>query len=490
LKAIVIGSGIAGIASAIRLANKGFEVEVFESNAYPGGKLTQFTLGDYRFDAGPSLFTLPNLVDELFQISGKNPRDFFNYDKKKICCNYFWDDGTALTAYADEQLFADEVNKVLGVKKEVISKKLLKSKAQYKLTESIFLKKSLHKAYTYFTSDVIKAIAKITSLDLNKSMHEANTNDLQHPKLIQLFNRFATYNGSSPYKAPGVLNMIPHLEHGLGTYFPQGGMHSITKALFQLAENLGVVFHFNKRVSQIIVEKKRVKGVLVENELVEAAIVLSNMDIVPTYRKLLANVKAPEKTLELERSSSAIIFYWGINKSFKQLDLHNIFFSTNYEEEFNCLFTKKSLYHDPSIYINISSKDCPSDAPNAKENWFVMINAPSDSGQNWDKLICQARENILKKLNSVFNQNIENLIEVEEILHPTLIEQKTSSFAGALYGSSSNSKFSAFLRHPNFAKQIKGLYFAGGSVHPGGGIPLCLLSAAIACDLITNDFLQ
>ena len=188
-----------------------------------------------------------------------------------------------------------------------------------------------------------------------------------------------------------------------------------------------------------------------------------------------------------ERSSSAIIFYWGIRHLFPELDLHNIFFTQDYKQEFECLFEKKSVYNDPTIYINITSKEESSDAPKDSENWFVMVNAPGDFGQDWDKIIQETRKNIISKLSRILNTDIESLIEVEDILTPPLIERKTSSYRGSLYGTASNSKFAAFLRHPNFSNRIENLFYCGGSVHPGGGIPLCLLSAKITADLITKD---
>ena len=210
------------------------------------------------------------------------------------------------------------------------------------------------------------------------------------------------------------------------------------------------------------------------------------MDIFSTYKRLLPGSKHPQKILEQERSSSALIFYWGIKGKFPELDLHNIFFSEDYQKEFTMLFEDKDLYEDPTVYVNITSKEDSNDAPEGCENWFVMVNAPGNFGQDWEKLKVQAKKNILLKLNRILDRNIEELIDFETVLEPITIEEKTSSHRGSLYGTSSNSKFAAFLRHANFSSDYKGLYFCGGSVHPGGGIPLCLLSAKIMTDLIPS----
>lgn len=482
----IIGSGIAGIAASIRLAAKGYKVHVHESNSYPGGKLTAFTRNGYRFDAGPSLFTMPFLVDELFELAGKTPKDFFNYTKLDVACHYFWEDGVNLRSYTNANTFANEVEEKLGVNKQILLNHLNDSAMLYEHTADLFMKKSLHKASTYLSKATLKALSKVHRFHLFDTMHGVNQKALQEPHLVQLFNRYATYNGSNPYKAPGVLNIIPHLEHNQGAFFPHGGMHSITLSLVELAKLMGVEFHFNQRVEEIEIQNQKAAGIRVNKQLLAADVVVSNMDVVPTYRHLLKKQKAPEKVLKQERSSSALIFYWGIRKEFADLDVHNIFFAENYKAEFDAIFEEKTLHHDPTVYVHISSKVESSDAPQGCENWFVMINVPGNTGQNWDEWIAKARTSILTKLSRLLNEDIEALIACEDILDPRLIEQKTSSHTGALYGASSNNRYAAFLRHPNFAQQIKALYFCGGSVHPGGGIPLCLLSAQIVSDLLPS----
>jgi diapolycopene oxygenase len=485
MQAIVIGSGIAGIASAIRLTQKGYSVSLFEANGYPGGKLTSIQLGNYRFDAGPSLFTLPYLVDELFEVAGKNPRDYFNYQQLDMLCHYFYEDGTVLHAYADQKQLLAEIENKLQVDPKPLKEYLEHSEYLFERTRHSFLEKSLHKFSSYISSDILKTVTSIRKLNLFESMHEVNKTRLNHPKLVQLFDRFATYNGSNPYKAPGVLNSIPHLEFGIGSFFPTDGMHHILKACMKLAEELGVKFHFNERVKNIQLADRKVSGIETEKGIYPAELIISNCDVKQTYNQLIPNQKAPKQTMKQEPSSSALIFYWGINRSFPELDIHNILFSNDYEEEFKCIFEKSTVSTDPTIYIHISSKIVSDDAPEGKENWFVMVNVPSDQGQDWEKLRSEVRHACITKINRILKIDLESVIEVEDYLDPIRISERTNSFAGALYGASSNDRMAAFFRHPNFSK-IKGLYFAGGSVHPGGGIPLCLLSAKIATELIPN----
>ncbi len=491
----IVGAGIAGIASAIRLAKSGHKVQVFEASTHPGGKLRQIEEKGYRFDAGPSLFTLPNLVDELFTLCNKNSQDHFQYQTLEDICHYFYEDGKQFVAYKSWDKFSDSLTGIAS-KNEIASlkKQLEKAAFRYNITAPVFLDQSLHRFKNYLNWKTLKGILNSGKLNVFESMDQENRKQIGNPHLVQYMNRFATYNGSDPYRAPALLNMIPHLEQNLGSYFPKGGMYNIPKSLYQLACSMGVQFHFQHTVEEIVTEGNNIASVRVRNLNTHEAferrsnIVVCNADVYNTYKFLLPKHKSPEKILSQERSTSALVFYWGIKDRFPELGLHNILFSEDYKSEFQQLFQPGEPTNDPTIYINISSKCEASDAPEGCENWFVMINVPSNSGQNWSEIAAKAKVNILQKLKRILKKDIEPLIEFEDVLDPVKIEQRTSSHGGSLYGTSSNNRFAAFLRHKNFSSSINGLYFCGGSVHPGGGIPLCLNSAKIVSHLIEEDF--
>ena len=485
-KAIVIGTGVGGLAIAIRLALKGYQVEVFEKNSYPGGKLSAFEKDGFRFDAGPSLFTQPQNIEELFRLAGEPLEKYFSYQRVPIANKYFYENGKQVKAYTNAEDFAKEMKLKLNEDPQVVLKYLQQSKKLYENIGILFLEHSLHRAKTWFHSRVFKALSTVKLPYLFQSLHQYNSSKFSSPEAVQLFNRFATYNGSSPYKTPAMLSLIPHLEQNEGTFYPTGGMISITNALYQLALNKGVKFHFDSPVHRIIHDNGKVSGVEVNEQVYYAKIIVSNADVYFTYKNLLANPSMAKNVLKQERSSSAVIFYWGIKKKFPQLELHNIFFSKEYKKEFEYIFEEGNLSSDPTVYINITSKMQANQSPEGKENWFVMVNAPANLGQNWEELKKVLRENILLKLTRMLGEDIGAQIETEHTLDPIMIEQRTASYMGSLYGTSSNSKFAAFLRHANFTSAIKGLYFCGGSVHPGGGIPLCLKSAKIVSDLIVK----
>lgn len=484
--AVIIGAGVAGLATAIRLGVQGHQVNVFEKNSYAGGKIAAFNINGYQFDEGPSLFTQPENIEALFELAGKDISHYFNYQALPIACKYFYENGKVVNAYTNVQDFANELALQVGEDAEKVINYMGRSQQVYDDIGKIFLNYSLH------TRDVLqapigKAMSTVRPALLFNSLNQYNTFCFNRPETVQLFNRYATYNGSDPYQAPAMLSLIPHLEQKLGTYYPKGGMISIANALYQLAVDVGVQFHFNAEVDRILTQQNVATGIVVNGQVYAADVVVSNMDVYFTYKDLLQNPARANKILKQERSSSAIIFYWGIRKKFDQLLLHNIFFSEDYRQEFNHIFKSGSLYGDPTVYVNITSKMEAGHAPAGGENWFVMINAPANTGQDWAALQHQCKAHIIKKLNRLLQVNLPDLIEAEQVMDPVDIERKTSSYMGSLYGTSSNGKMAAFLRHPNFSSTIKGLYFVGGSVHPGGGIPLCLHSAKLAASLIYKN---
>ncbi len=478
-KIAVIGSGVAGIASAIRLAAKGYDVSVYEKNSGPGGKLAQLKMNGFRFDKGPSLFTLPQMVEELFLLCNKNSTDYFTYHALESSCKYFYEDGTIINAWHKTDDFANEVAQSCGIAPSRITDFLLKSKRLYEITGDVFLFNSIHKISNFRLPAYRKALFHLHELDVFTSMHKKNKRWFQDPRVVQLFDRYATYNGSNPYKTPATLNVIPHLEHNIGAFFPNKGMYHIVEALHKLATEMGIRFFFNQPVQRIMIQNNKASGIQISGKQLDYDRIVSNVDVVTLYKRLLPELPFPKKQLKLERSTSAVIFYWGMDKQFDKLGLHNILFSRDYKTEFDCLFNRKSITDDPTVYIFISSKVVQDDAPPGKENWYVMINAPENIGQDWNHLIQKARQHIIKKIKQITGIEADKHILTEHIADPVSIERETASYNGSLYGLSSNNMLAAFYRHPNFKSKIKNLYFTGGSVHPGGGIPLALASAKI-----------
>lgn len=472
----IIGAGISGLAVAVRLARLGFEVHVYEQAAKAGGKLNEYRNAGFRFDMGPSLFTLPQLLDEVL-----DPDKRIAYDKLDLVTRYFYEDGTCINAYSDADKFASEVESKTKDAGSAVLKYLKKASVIYSITAPIFIFGAFHRLRTLLTWPNLWRALQLPRIQALQSLHQKNSRSFKDARVVQLFDRFATYNGSNPFVAPATLQVISHLEHNIGAFFPRGGMYRIVEALQEQAESLGVQLHFGSVVQQVSAADR---SLLVDGRSLNFDLLVSDVDVEYFYGQLLKGNPLREKFRKDEASSSALIFYWGMDKEFPQLDVHNIFFSQNYEAEFQALFEDKTMLDDPTVYVYVSSKKCKGDAPDGHENWFVMVNAPADVGQNWAQVREEVRGQIIRKLERLLGESVGEHVVAEELLDPAGIELRTSSVGGAIYGASSNSRFSAFRRHPNYRRQLPGIYFVGGSVHPGGGIPLCLSSAKIVAEMI------
>jgi phytoene desaturase len=486
-KIIVIGAGLGGLSASIYLANRGFEVEVYEMNDKPGGKSGEIKLKGYRFDTGPSLLTMPFVIEKIFQDSNENINDFLKIKELEVLTKYFYPDGTIINAFSDKNKFAEEVNKKTGEREENILNLLKYAKKIYDLTADVFIFNSLEKTIKFKSFFNINLLKRIFQIDGTRTMYNAIKSYINDPRIQQIFLRFATYNGSNPYLAPATLNVIAHIEHNQGAYYPEDGIYSIPNSLYKLAIKKGVKFNFNSKVDEILINENKAYGIKINGNTIPAECIISNVDVNTTYRKLINQKLKILKSLDkLELSSSVLVFNWGIKKTFTVLDIHNILFSKDYKKEFKEIFNEGKLPTDPTIYINISSKYNKNDAPEGCENWFVLINTPYNKDIYWENEALKAKKIILEKITKFLKVDIENLIECEEILSPKDIEYETGSYMGSLYGISSNTKTSAFRRHPSMSKEIRNLFFCGGSVHPGGGIPLVLESGRLVAEKISE----
>ncbi|MBP9582134.1 MAG: phytoene desaturase [Ignavibacterium sp.] len=490
LRISIVGAGLGGLSAAISLANKGFEVDLYEQNSKVGGKAGEINESGFRFDSGPSLLTMPFVIKELFDECDEDINDYIKLTKLDIICKYFYTDKTIINAYSDVKKFGEELEQKTIDNSDSLNKYLEYCKTIYELTGDLFLTKDPSSISTYLNSKALKTFFNIHKIDPFRTINEANSSFFKDKRLVQLFNRYATYNGSNPYLAPATLNIIPHVEYNQGSFIPNGGIYSISKALRKLAEKKGVNIFLNQKVEEIVLNDNEAKGIKVNNVIRYYDKIISNADVNYTFKILIKNFNSKEASrfTKKDPSFSGLVFYWGINKEFRELETHNILFAKNYKREFDDLFINKTIHSDPTIYIYISSKLNNEDAPKGKENWFVMVNAPHIQNQNWEDEIKNARTNIINKINSFLNTNIEKFIEFEKVMSPVDIQNKTGSYRGSIYGISSNDKFAAFMRQSNKSKTVKNLYFCGGSAHPGGGIPLVILSGKIVSDIIKKEY--
>ncbi len=487
----VIGSGLGGLTAALLLSQKGFNVKVFEMQNVSGGKANSLRINNFRFDTGPSLITMPFVLEEIFKITGYNLPDYLKLIKLNTICKYFYPDKIVITAFSDLDLFSKEIENKTSDSADSLKKYMRYCKKIYDLTTDIFLFDSPTKPRNLLRIKSIKSLFNLKSIDVFRTVDEANKSFFNDPKTIQLFNRYATYSGSNPYSAPATLNTIQHVEYGLGSYICEGGVYRIVEVLLNLCMENGVQFLFNSKVEKINLLGNRVTSIdYLNNGGISTTesfdVVISNVDVNLTYKNLLGDTasRTAKRYESLEPSLSAIVFYWGVKGNYSELETHNILFSDSYKKEFKEIFELKKCPSDPTIYIYISSKFNESDAPEGFENWFVLVNAPYISGQDWKEEVQLIRAKVINRINSTFKFDLNDLIVEEEILTPEKIESQTGSKLGSIYGISSNSRTAAFLRQQNRSKKYKGLYFCGGSAHPGGGIPLVILSGKLAAEQV------
>ncbi|NCB01472.1 MAG: phytoene desaturase [Spirochaetia bacterium] len=482
---IIVGGGLGGLSAAISLLSQGEKVLLYEKHENLGGKANTKVIGEYRFDTGPSLLTLVKVFEDLFTLCGKNVYDYIPIVPLSPITHYWFSDGTHFTSDTIEK-FTPTLTSHLEVTQKEVDSYISYSKKIWDLTHEIFLMKSLHSSSTYFNKKTFLSFMQLLKIDPLRSMHKANSSYFRDNKMVQLLDRYATYNGSDPYQAPATLNNIVYAEHGLGGYGVKNGIYGIVEGMAKLFYELGGVAYTQTKVERITYDNKRnITGIVVNGQEVKSKTVFSDVDTLTLYETLLQDEKAPiaKRYRSLPSSSSALVFYFGVHKEFKELGIHNIFFSDDYKKEFTEIHTLHKIPEDPTIYINITSKITPTDAPVGGENWFVLVNAPPYTGDNFEIEIERTRLTVIKKLSNILKVDLNKYIESDGILTPKMIEEETNSYQGALYGISSNTLMAAFLRHRNQSKRYKGLYHCGGSVHPGGGMPLATLSGMISSEL-------
>lgn len=472
---------------ACRLARIGFTVTVLEKNETIGGKVNFVETEGFKFDTGASLLTMKHVFEELFEFCGKRIEDYLELVKLEPICRYFWSDGTKFDASDDLEKTERQIAAIEPRDVENFRAFLADSRQKYEVSERTFLKYNLNDLPNLLDFSHLGDIWTISAM---RSLDSLVKSYFKSPKFRQLFNRYATYNGSSPYKTPATFSLISYVEFGLGAWYPKGGIYEIPKALEKLGTELGVNFRTNCEVEKIIVEEGKAKGVKLKNgEILESDFVAANSDAIETYRNLIEKTVrktfTDEKLNKIEPSCSGFVLLLGTDKKFEQLAHHNIFFSDDYKAEFDAIFKDLRPSMNPTIYVCATSRTDKTQSPENCENLFILINAPYTSARtDWSKESENYRNLIIEKLEKFDLDGLEKSIVFEQIITPEDFEKKYRANRGSIYGVSSNGIFSAFLRPSNKAKDIENLYFVGGTTHPGGGMPLVLLSGKMAADLI------
>jgi phytoene desaturase len=475
-KILVVGAGLGGLAAAIRLARAGHAVEVWEKNDGPGGKLKELRLDGFRWGMGPSLLTMPHVLRELFADAGERLEDHLELVRLESCCRYFWTDGTVIDE--DAAFWArPEVARFLDYAQGI-----------YELSGEAYLNcppTDFWRAFTPNNWPKLRHLGKVATL---RTMADEVKRRITDPHLRQIFLRFATYNGSSPYLTPATFNIIPYVEAEFGAWYVRGGMARIAEELAALATRNGVTFRYGTTATGW----DGSEATAADGFRSHADFLICNGDVLTAGTGFLAGqFSAPkqEKLLRPPLSTSGFILFQGVRGKDTRLGHHNIFFSDDYLGEFEEIHGERISPHEPTIYISISARTDPDHATEGHDNYFVLVNIPArDPRRAWtDDEAKSYRDVVVKRLERFGLVDLGSRIATEKIFTPSDFETRDLAHHGALYGWASHSVGTSLFRPPLRAPNARNVFFTGGTTHPGGGIPLVLLSGKMVAEIIQRE---
>ena len=492
-KISVVGAGIGGMSAAARLAKQGHQVTVFENSDQSGGKCRTEWFGDYAFDTGPSLLTLPAVFRDLFLKTGKRIEHVLDISPVDQAVNYNFADGSKVTFpnLSNPKTYL-EIEKSFGISASQSWRQIIeRSEKMWEASRDSFIESELTSIWPLLLRrNLINQINQISPFTSIRSLSEKLNLD---PHLKMIIDRYATYTGSDPRSAPAVLLTIAFVESTFGAWHIKGGIGQLSVALEQRCRDLGVDFQFKSLVTKILVERNKVEGVVLsDGKIIKSDLVVSNSDAEYTFNSLIGNEVSSargerRKLKSATKSLAGFSLLLGLdNKKSKPVDVkhHNVYFPENYDLEFDQIFTQKVPVTDPTIYL-CAPKDSSMVKGVDKEAWFVLVNAPRhepESGWDWKDGGQEYAQKIISKMDDL-GLNVTNRLDFMEYRTPADLENYAMAPGGSIYGTSSNSPVSAFLRARNRSK-VKGLFCVGGSAHPGGGLPLVGISAEIVAKAI------
>jgi phytoene desaturase len=479
---IVVGGGLGGLSAAIHLAAAGCRVTLLEQGERVGGKLNLVEDQGFRFDTGPSLLTMPGVLREVLERGGTRLEDELEIVPLPIACRYTWPDGVRFDMHQSLPHLLGEISRLEPADTISYLRFMAYAARIYAAVAGPFLYQPFNGIRDMIRPSMVRDSLAIDPL---RTVAQSVRSFFHSPYLRQVFNRYATYNGSSPFRAPATFNLIAFVEASEGAWHVCGGMYQIARALARTAERLGVEIRTGAQVRRILTERGVARGIeLASGERLVAEAIVANVDPRVVYGTLLDGEEQTARRLErLELSYSGFVLMLGVARIYPQLEHHNIFFAQDYPREFDSIVTRGVPYPDPTIYVCAPSGTDPHVAPPGMMNLFVLVNAPALNGRvNWAREGRAYRDLVVRKLERMGLSGLAEQIVVEHVLTPADMQARYAAPGGAIYGLASNGPFTAFLRPPQRAAHPRGLYFAGGGTHPGGGIPLALLSGRSAAE--------
>ena len=486
---VVIGAGLGGLSAAISLASEGFSVQLLEKNDKVGGKLNILTKDGFTFDLGPSILTMPHVFADLFKRAGKDMSDYVQIEKVEPHWRNFFEDGTTVDLTEDADVQRRELDKLGSNTADEFARFLAYSKKLCKETEAGYFAKGLDGFW-----DLLRFYGPIRSLlrfDVFRSMDQGVRRFISDPKLVDILNYFIKYVGSSPYDAPALMNLLPYIQYHYGLWYVKGGMYGLALAMERLAIELGVDIRLNTEVEEIQTQGGRASAIRLNNgEVLPTDIVVSNMEVIPAMQKLLHSSSAELKKMHrFQPSCSGLVLHLGVNRIYPQLAHHNFFYSAHSHEHFDAVFHSGRLSDDPTIYVVAPIKSDPQLAPADCEIIKILPHIPHINPEKplSPEDYLALRERVLIKLERMGLTDLRKHIVTEEYWTPHDIQARYYSNQGSIYGVVADRYKNLGFKAPQRSSQLKNVYFVGGSVNPGGGMPMVTLSGQLVRDKILAD---
>jgi phytoene desaturase len=482
---VVIGAGLGGIAAAARLAKRGYRVTVLEKNNAPGGRCGQIVRDGHRFDVGPTLFLMPEVFAETFQALGERMEDQLDLHRVDPTYRVRFSDGMELALSSDMNVMQAQLEAIEPGSTRGLLEYLAEGGLHYNLSLERFVGRNFYSLVDYFSPENLPLLFRLKAL----VKHYPNIGRyFRSPYLKAAFTFQNMYLGLSPYDAPATYSLLQYAEMVGGVWYPQGGMYRMIERLVEIAEKLGVAFRFQSTVDRIEVQGEQAVGVsLEEGEFIPADIVLVNADLPYAYERLLPESAEARRLQKLNYTCSTLMFYWGVDKPYPQIDMHNVFLSCAYRESFERIFKDHSLPEDPSFYVHAPARVDPTAAPDGQDTLFVLApvgHLDEQHPQDWEALTGQARQAVLAGLRKIGVDDLEQHIKFEICYTPHDWKQRYNLAKGAAFSLSHDFWQVGYLRPRNRHDRYKNLFFVGGSTHPGTGLPIVLLSAKLVAERI------
>lgn len=489
-KAVIIGAGVGGIATAVFLAQKGFSVEVYEKNANPGGRCGQMIQEGHRFDLGATILLMPSLYRKVFSALGLDMNKELETTSLEPIYKLFFGDGTNFAFTRNPEQMKTQLEAIEPGSFERYDDYVKEGYAFFDLAVNGLLGKNFYHLFQFIN---LKSVSLLIRLKTWMKHTDYVQRFFVDPRLQKAFTFQNIYVGQNPYKQPAFFSMLPGAEIAEGALFPNGGMYRVVEKLLTTATELGVQFHYKNTVKKIALNGKKTEGIELENgEIVKADLVIANADLPYVYSHLLPDKKAANRLKKKEYSCSAIVFHWAVDRVYPQLYHHSIFLNDPYKEGMEKIFNEKSLSTNPSFYIHAPVRTDKSAAPENEDSLSIIIpvgHIDEKCDQDWQQLKQLAREAVIHRLKEAGLTDIEQHIKFELCFTPKTFESYCNVTNGSVFGSLSHTIFQmGYFRPHNRHRKYKNLYFTGGSTHPGNGIPLVLLSAKLTSERIMHNY--